>query len=148
MKLPEYITADEVKRVCKEIGLRDWSEITDSTVSGEEASTILDIVNTQGMNIPLEAFRKGLEVELEHGTRFEDANVTNNHPVLTGKIVIAHLKETMDYYERIDVAEMEGDLLKAILSKNMAKIESKYKMLIEAHKSLNQSVADQLKKRI
>jgi hypothetical protein len=148
MKLPEYVTADEVKRVCKEIGLRDWSEITDPTVSGEEASTILDIVNTQGMNIPLEAFRKGLEVELEHGTRFEDANVTNNHPILTGKIVVAHLKETMDYYERIDVAEMEGDLLKAILSKNMEKIESKYKMLIEAQKSLNQSVADQLKKRI
>ena len=148
MKLPEYITADEVKRICKEIGLRDWSEITDPNVSGEEASTILDIVNTQGMNIPLEAFRKGLEVELEHGTRFEDANVTNNHPILTGKIVIAHLKETMDYYERIDVAEMEGDLLEAILSKNMEKIESKYKMLIEAQKSLNQSVADQLKKRI
>jgi hypothetical protein len=148
MKLPDYITVDEVKRVCNKIGLRDWSEITDPTVSGEEASTILDIVNTQGMNIPLEAFRKGLEVELEHGTRFEDANVTNNHPILTGKIVIAHLKETMDYYERIDVAEMEGDLLKAILSKNMEKIESKYKMLIEAQKSLNQSVADQLKKRI
>ena len=148
MKLPEYVTVDEVKRVCNEIGLRDWSEITDATVSGEEASTILNIVNTQGMNIPLEAFRKGLEVELEHGTRFEDANVTNNHPILTGKIVVAHLKETMDYYERIDVAEMEGDLLKAVLSKNLEKIESKYKMLIEAQKSLNQSVADQLKKRI
>lgn len=132
MKLPEYITADEVKRVCNEIGLRDWSKITDPTVSEEEASTILNIVNTKEMNIPLETFRKGLEVELEHGTRFEDANVTNNHPILTGKIVIAHLKETMDYYERIDVAEMEGDLLKAILSQNIEKIESKYKKLIEA----------------
>ena len=145
MKLPEYITADEVKRVCNEIGLRDWSKITDPSVSDEEASTILNIVNTKGMNIPLEAFRKGLEVELEHGTRFEDANVTNNHPILTGKIVIAHLKETMDYYERIDVAEMEGDLLKAILSRNIEKIESKYKKLIEAQNLLNQSVADQLK---
>ena len=144
MKLPEYITVDEVKRVCDKIGLRDWSDITDPTVSGEEASKILNIVNTQGMNIPLEAFRKGLEVELEHGTRFEDANVTNNHPILTGKIVIAHLKETMDYYERIEVAEMEGDLLKAVLSKNLEKIESKYKMLIDAQKLLNQSVADQL----
>jgi hypothetical protein len=148
MKLPEYITADEVKRVCKEIGLRDWSKIMDPTVSEKEASTILNIVNTKGMNIPLEAFRKGLEVELEHGTRFEDANVTNNHPILTGKIVIAHLKETMDYYERIDVAEMEGDLLKAILSRNIEKIESKYKKLIEAQNLLNQSVADQLKKRM
>ena len=148
MKLPEYITADEVKRVCNEIGLRDWSGITDPTVSEEEASTILDIVNVKRMDIPLDAFRKGLEVELEHGTRFEDANVTNNHPILTGKIVIAHLKETMDYYERIDVAEMEGDLLKAILSRNIEKIESKYKKLIEAQKSLNQSVADQLRTRV
>ena len=98
------------------------------------------------MNIPLVAFRKGLEVELEHGTRFEDANVTNNHPILTGKIVIAHLKETMDYYERIDVAEMEGDLLKAILSQNVEKIESKYKKLIDAQNLLNRSIADQLKK--
>ena len=148
MKLPEYITADEVKRVCKEIGLRDWSKITDPTVSEEEASTILNIVNTKGMNIPLEVFRKGLEVELEHGTRFEDANVTNNHPILTGKIVIAHLKETMDYYERIDVAEIEGDLLKAVLSRNIEKIESKYKKLIDAQILLNQSVAHQLKKRM
>ena len=145
MKLPEYVTVDEVKRVCDEIGLRDWSQITDPTLSVEEASTILKIVNVQGMNIPLEAFRNGLEVELEHGTRFEDANVTNNHPILTGKIVLAHLKETMDYYERIDVAEIEGDLLHAVLSGNLDKIESKYKKLIEAKQLLNQSVTDQLK---
>ena len=145
MKHPVYVTIEEVKRVCNEIGLRDWSEIKDSSVSKEEASTILNIANTKGMKIPLEAFRKGLEVELEHGTRFEDANVTNNHPILTGKIVIAHLKETMDYYERIDVAEMEGDLLKAILSRNIEKIESKYKKLIEAQNLLNQAVTNQLK---
>ena len=145
MKLPEYVTIEEVKRVCREIRIRDWSEINDPSVSEKEASTILNIVNSKGMNIPLEAFRKGLEVELEHGTRFEDANVTNNHPVLTGKIVIAHLKETMDYYERIDVAEIEGDLLKAILAKNIDKIESKYKKLIEAQNLLNQAVANQFK---
>jgi len=145
MDLPEYVTADEVKRVCKELGLSDWSKLTAPTVSKEEASKVLNVVNTQRMNIPLEEFRKGLEVELEHGTRYEDANVTNNHPILTGKIVLAHLKETMDYYRRIDVAEMEGDLLKAVLSKNLEKIESKYKNLIEAQKALNQSVADQLK---
>lgn len=145
MELPEYISVSEVKRVCDAIGLRDWSAITDPIVSEDEASTILKIVNIQAMNIPLDAFRRGLEVELEHGTRFEDANVTNNHPILTGKIVLAHLKETMDYYERIEVAEMEGDLLKAVLSKNPEKIESKYKKLIEAQKSLNLSVAEQLK---
>jgi hypothetical protein len=145
MKLPEYVTVEEVKRVCAEVGLRDWTEIQDPIISKEEASVILNIVNTEKMDIPLEDFSKGLEVELEHGTRFKDANVTNNHPILTGKIVLAHLKETMDYYQRIDVAELEGDLLKAILSKNIEKIESKFKKLIEAQKSLNQAVADQLK---
>ena len=145
MKLPEYVTTEEVKKVCKAIGLSDWSEKTDPTVSEEEASTILKIVNTKSMEIPLEDFRKGLEVELEHGTRFADANVTNNHPILTGKIVIAHLKETMDYYRRIDVAEMEGDLLKAILSKDIEKIESKYKKLIETRIALNKAVEIQIR---
>ena len=145
MKLPEYVTIEEVKKVCKAIELSDWSEKTTPVVSQEEASKILKIVNTKSMEILLEDFRKGLEVELEHGTRFDDANVTNNHPILTGKIVIAHLKETMDYYLRIDVAELEGDLLKAIVSRNIDKIESKYKKLIEAHILLNQAVADQLK---
>jgi len=147
MKLPEYVTIEEVKKVCKAAGLSDWSEKIEPIVSDEEAATILKIVNTKSMDIPLEEFRIGLEVELEHGTRFEDANVTNNHPLLTGKIVIAHLKETMDYYRRIDVAEMEGDLLKAILSKNIEKIEAKYKKLIEAQKSLNQAVESQLKEK-
>lgn len=145
MKLPEYVTVQEVQRVCREIGLMDWTSIQDPVVTEKEADVILNIVNTEKMDIPLEDFRKGLEVELEHGTRFKDANVTNNHPILTGKIVLAHLKETMDYYQRIDVAELEGDLLKAILSKNIEKIEKKFKKLIAAQKSLNQAVADQLK---
>lgn len=144
MKLPEYVTAEEVKRICKEIGFRDWSSLTESTVTEKEAETILKIVNTKGMDIPLEDFRQGLEVELEHGTRYEDANVTNNHPILTGKIVLAHLKETMDYYKRIEVAEIEGDLLRAILDKNMSKVESKYRKLVKAKQELNKAVADQL----
>lgn len=146
MKLTEYVTSEEVKKVCKAIGLSDWSEKTDPNVSEEEAAKILEIVNTKAMAIPLEDFRKGLEVELEHGTRFDDANVTNNHPVLTGKIVLAHLKETMDYYLRIDVAEIEGDLLQAVLSRDIDKIEGKYKKLIEAQNALSQAVASQLKK--
>ena len=57
MQLPEYITRDEVKRVCSEIGLRDWSKITEPIVSQEEAAMILKIVNTKLMDIPLEDFR-------------------------------------------------------------------------------------------
>ena len=146
MKIQEYVTIDEVKRVCKELCLSDWTTMQSPNVTIEEASIILKIVNTRQMDISLEEFRKGLEVELEHGTRYEDANVTNNHPILTGKIVLAHLKEMIDYYRRIDVAEMEGDLLKAILSGDIKKIQNKYKRLIEAQISLNQNVKDQLKK--
>jgi len=146
MKIQEYVTIDEVKRVCKELCLSDWTTMQSPNVTIEEASIILKIVNTRQMDISLEEFRKGLEVELEHGTRFEDANVTNNHPILTGKIVIAHLKEMIDYYLRIDVAEMEGDLLKAILSGDIKKIQNKYKRLIESQISLNQTVKDQLNK--
>lgn len=144
MKLPEYVTIEEVKRVCMEMGLQDWTVIGDSPVTAGEAAAILKATNTEGMDIPVETFRMGLDVELEHGLRFSDANVTNNHPVLTGKIVLAHLKETMDYYHRLDVAEIEGDLLKAISSGNISKAQAKYRKLIAAQQALNQVVGDQL----
>ena len=145
MKIPEYVSKAEVKRVCKEIGLRDWSVIKEAAVTRKEAETILKIVNVKQMAIPVEEFRQGLEVELEHGTRYADANVTNNHPALTGMIVLAHLKETMDYYERLEVAEIEGDLLKAVIAKNLKKVEEKYKNLIKAESLLNKAVAAQMK---
>ncbi len=144
MPLTEYVTKNDVQRVCKKLGLRDWTLIKEPIVSEEESSTILKLVNTSNMDVPLETFRQGLQVELEHGTIYKEANVTNNHPILTGKIVLAHLKETMDYYKRIEVAEIEGDLLEAVLSKNLERIESKYKKLVEAQKVLNQSITDQL----
>ncbi len=146
MPLTEHVTKAEVKRVCDILELRDWSLITDPVVSDVEASKILKMVNTTKMDIALDTFRQGLEVELEHGTIFKDANITNNHPVLTGKIVLAHLKETMDYYKRVEVAEIEGYLLDAVMSKNLDRIESKYKKLIEAQNILFTSVASQLKK--
>jgi hypothetical protein len=145
MKLPEYVSKAEVERVCKELGFRDWSALKTFTVNKKEAATILQIVNVKKMAIPVEEFRQGLDVELEHGTRYTDANVTNNHPILTGKIVLAHLKETMDYYERLDVAEIEGDLLKAVIAKNLNKIEEKYKKLIRAQSLLNKAVTEQMK---
>jgi hypothetical protein len=145
MKMPQYVTVSEVKRVCKELGLRDWTKIKEPKVSAKEASVILKVVNVKKMNISLEEFRMGLEVELEHGTMFDDANVTNNHPVLTGMIVLAHMKEALDYYERLDVAEVEGDLLKAVLSRNLNKIETKYQKLIKAQAALNKVVSSQLK---
>ena len=146
MQLPEYVTAQEVQRVCQELGLSDWSKITEPKVLQEEARTILAEVNTAGMDIPLEDFCAGLEVELEHGTRFKDANVTNNHPILTGKIVLAHLKESMDYYKRLEVAEIEGDILKALVAKDLAKVEALHKKLVRAKLALYQVESRQLGK--
>ena len=145
MDIPEYVTVEEVKRVCKALGIRDWTRLKKAKVQPKEALNILARVNPGKMKIPIEDFREGLEVELEHGTRFSDANVTNNHPLLTGKIVMAHFKESLDYYRRLEVAELEGDLLKAILAENVAKIKAYYKKLSKAKTALGQSESGQLR---
>jgi hypothetical protein len=145
MQVPEYITKEEVQKVCQELKISDWTKIKETRVSPEEAGVVLKIVNVEGMAIPLENFRRGLEVELEHGTMFNDANVTNNHPILTGKIVLAHLKETMDYYDRLEVAELEGDLLKAMRKGDLAKAHKKYQALLEARQILAEAELKQIK---
>lgn len=54
-------------------------------------------------------FRRGLEVELEHGARDPQTNVTGDNLQLTGKIAWAHLKEFPDYYTRLDKLEAEAE---------------------------------------
>lgn len=144
MKLPEYVTVEEVKRVCRTLGIRDWTMLKKPEVTLEEAKVILAELETGGMNISLENFRRGLEVELEHGIRFPEANVTNNHPILTGKIVLAHFKESLDYYQRLEVAEIEGDLLKAAAAKDTSKLLVLYRKLIKAKLELSQAEAQTL----
>lgn len=144
MKILEYIKPEEVSRVCKELKIRDWTKLKEAKVLPKEARVILSKVNVKGMKIGLEDFCQGLEVELEHGTRYKDANVTNNHPILTGKIVVAHMKETLDYYKLLEVAEIEGDLIKAVAAKNSKKVETLYKKLIKAKLILTKAEADQL----
>ena len=77
--------------------------------SVEEARAIGTRLGIDWAKIDLEQFRRGLEVELEHGARDPDTNVTNNDPVLTGKIAWAHLKEIRDYYTRLDRLEAEAE---------------------------------------
>jgi hypothetical protein len=145
MELPVYVSVDEVTRVCRELKIRDWTALKEIRVLPREAKIILSEVNTQKMNIDLEDFRQGIEVELEHGIRFKDANVTNKHPLLTGKIVIAHMKESLDYYKYLEVAEIEGDLLKAVVAKNPAKVEALYRKLIKARRVLSEAETKQIK---
>lgn len=56
----------------------------------------------------IEQFRMGLDVELEHGRRSPLTNVTNDNPILTGKIALAHLREFPDYYTRLKKLEEEA----------------------------------------
>jgi len=51
----------------------------------------------------------GLEVELEHGARDAETNVTGDDDLTTGKIAWAHLKELPDYYTRLAVIEAEPE---------------------------------------
>lgn len=44
-------------------------------------------------------------------------------------IVMAHFMEMLDYYKCLEVAEIEGHLLKAVAVKNMDKAGKYYKKL-------------------
>ena len=57
----------------------------------------------------VEQFRMGMDVELEHGRRDLNTNVTNDDPLTTAKIALAHLNEFSDYYTRLEKMEKEAD---------------------------------------
>ncbi len=80
----ETFTAEEAKKIGEELGI-DWSKFD------------------------VEQFRMGMDVELEHGTRDPHTNVTNDDPLTTGKIALAHLKEFSDYYTRLEAMEKEAE---------------------------------------
>ena len=57
----------------------------------------------------VEQFRHGLDVELEHGLVDSNTNVTDDDPLITGKIAMAHLNEFPDYYDRLEKMEEEAE---------------------------------------
>jgi hypothetical protein len=62
-------------------------------------------LDINGAAFDVDMFRRGLDVELEHGRRDPQTNVTDDDPFITGKIAWAHLKELPDYYDRLEVLE-------------------------------------------
>lgn len=84
MSQEKHFTAEEAKKIGESLGL-DWSKFD------------------------VEQFRMGMDVELEHGLRDPQTNVTNNDPLLTGKIALAHLNEFPDYYTRLYAMEKEAE---------------------------------------
>ena len=79
-------TRDEALEIAEKIGI-DW---------GQEPFDV-------------DQFRMGLDVELEHGAHDPKTNVTNDDPITTGKIALAHLNELPDYYSRLEKMEEEGE---------------------------------------
>lgn len=78
-----------------------------TTFTREQAAEIAAQVGIDFAQVPfdLDQFTLGVNVELEHGSRSPETNVTNDDPVTTGRIALAHLREIPDYYTRL--AEME-----------------------------------------
>ena len=85
MPTKKQFSLDEAKQIGQTLGI-DWNEFD------------------------VEQFRMGIEVELEHGQKDPDTNVTDDDAILTGKIALAHLKEFPDYYSRLAKMEDEAKL--------------------------------------
>jgi hypothetical protein len=75
----------------------------------EEAREVGASLGLDWNQIDLEQFRQGLAIELEHGARDPETNVTGDDLLLTGKIAWAHLKEIPDYYTRLAKMEAEAE---------------------------------------
>ncbi|MBU3901537.1 hypothetical protein KKF25_02745 [Patescibacteria group bacterium] len=84
MMAKQSFTADEAKAIGEQLGI-DWGKFD------------------------VEQFRAGMDVELEHGTVDVNTNVTNDDPLMTGKIALAHLTEFSDYYTRLEFMEKEAE---------------------------------------
>jgi hypothetical protein len=80
-----HFSADDARRVGTEIGI-DWDSVP----------------------FDLEQFRSGMDVELEHGRHDPVTNVTDDDPVVTGKIALAHLNELPDCYTQLERTEEQA----------------------------------------
>ncbi len=85
------------------------SALPRTTFSADEARAAGSAIGIDWDSAPfdVEQFRRGMEVELEHGRRDPATNVTDDDPETTAKIALAHLNELPDYYDRLAV--MEGE---------------------------------------
>jgi hypothetical protein len=74
-----------------------------------EAKLIGEKLGIKWDKFDVDQFRRGMDVELEHGLIDSKTNVTNDDPLMTGKIALAHLNEFPDYYDRLEKMEKEAD---------------------------------------
>ena len=77
--------------------------------TNEQAKEIGEKLGITWGKYNVDQFRMGMDVELEHGTENPVTNVSDDDPLVTGKITLAHLNEFPDYYTRLYKMEEEGE---------------------------------------
>ena len=74
-----------------------------------DAKSIGDKLGIKWDKFDVDQFRRGMDVELEHGLCDANTNVSDDDMLTTGKIALAHLNEFPDYYTRLDIMEKEAE---------------------------------------
>lgn len=87
-------------------------------ISKKLARSIGDVIQLDWNEIDLDQFHKGVQVEMEHGSKLgEKTNITKNDLIVTGKIALAHLLELPDYYSRLEKLEQNNQMEEARMSR-------------------------------
>ena len=77
-------------------------------ITSDEAKVTGESLGIKWDKFNIDQFRRGMVIELEHGTEDPVTNVTNDDLVMTGKIALAHLNEFPDYYDRLEKMEKDA----------------------------------------
>jgi len=96
-------------RITPEILIQEMSMTSKQHFTTEEAKRIGESLGIDWSKFDVEQYIMGLDIELEHGLVDPHTNVTNDDPIMTGKIALAHLNEFPDYYTRLEKMEKEAE---------------------------------------
>ena len=83
--------------------------------SDNEILRIARNLNVNFSKFSFEDFKRGINIELEHGLKNLNTNVTNNDLFKTAKIALAHLNEYPNYYNKDYGLLVYEDFLKSKL---------------------------------
>ena len=70
-------------------------------ITDAEVVKIADELNIDLNKLPIDYFKRGIQIEFEHGKENSDTNVTNDDLLMTAKIALAHINEFPDYYRHL-----------------------------------------------
>ena len=73
----KFVTTEDVKNACRQFIIRDWTQLKGSSVVLAEARIVRKIVGDEVLSVSTGNFKTGLEIKVEHGRKFVDANFTN-----------------------------------------------------------------------